>query len=129
MGFHILFILLPLCLFRLSGCFCSLSIFSWEIWCNSGYCIDVLSNSIWWPVSMLCSDNADCVMCFSLTSRWCSFIRILTILPVSPMYTFPQEQGILYLCGTEWRSLIFRIFQNLPYLFGGFENGLNVVLI
>jgi len=28
----------------------------------------VLSN-IWWPVSMLCSDNADCVICFSLTSR------------------------------------------------------------
>jgi len=43
---------------------------------------------------MLCSDNADCVVCLSLTSRWCSFIHILTIL--SPMYTFPQEQGILY---------------------------------
>jgi len=35
----------------------------------------VLLNSIWCPVSMLCSDNADCVMYFSLTSRWCSFIR------------------------------------------------------
>jgi len=56
----------------------------------------VLSNSIWWPVLMLCSDSADCVTCFNLTSRWCSFIRRLTILPVSSMYTYPQEQGILY---------------------------------
>jgi len=65
-----------------------------EIWCSSGYCS--LSNSIWWSVSILCSDNADCVICFSLTSRSCSFIRILTILPIFPMYIFPQEQGILY---------------------------------
>jgi len=62
---------------------------------------------------MLCSDNADCVMCFSLTSRWCSFIRILTILSVSPMYTFPQEQGILHtpveLSGGLWSLGFFKI--------------------
>jgi len=45
---------------------------------------------------MLCSDNADCVTYFSLISRWCSFIRRLTILPVSSMYTCSQ-QGILYI--------------------------------
>ena len=33
----------------------------------------------------LYSDNANCVVCFSLTSCWCSFIRRLTIFPVSPM--------------------------------------------
>ena len=51
----------------------------------------VLSNNIWCSVSILCSDN-DCVACFSLTSRWCSFIRRLTILSVAPMYTYLQEQ-------------------------------------
>jgi len=45
------------------------------------------------------------------------------------MYTFPQEQDIVYSGGTERRSLIFRISQNLPYLFVKFENGLDVVLI
>jgi len=65
----------------------------------------VLSNSIC-SVSMLCSDNADCVTCFSLTSYWCSFIRRLIILPVSPMYICPQEQGILY---TSCKTEIFRI--------------------
>jgi len=44
-----------------------------------------------------CSDNADCVICFNLISHWCSFIRRLTILPVSPMYTCPQKQDILYI--------------------------------
>ena len=28
-------------------------------------------------------------------ARWCSFIRMLIILPISPMYNFPQ--GILYI--------------------------------
>ena len=65
----------------------------------------VLSNTIWGTVSMLCSDNADCVACFSLTSRWYSFIRRLTILPVSPMYTCPQEQGILYILAELSRDL------------------------
>jgi len=46
---------------------------------------------------MLCSDSADCVTCFNLTSRWYSFIRRLTILPLSPMYTCPQEQDIFYI--------------------------------
>ena len=54
----------------------------------------------------LCSDNADCVMCFNLIPCWCSFICRLTILLVSSMYTCPQEQGILYtpaeLCGGLW---------------------------
>ena len=67
------------------------SILSWKVWCNVAIVV-VLSNSIWCPVSMLCSDNADCMTCFNLTLRWCSFIRRLA-LPVSPMYTCPQEQG------------------------------------
>jgi len=54
----------------------------------------VLSNSIWYSVSLLCSDNADCETCFR--HHIGSFIRRLTILPVSPMYTCPQEQDILY---------------------------------
>jgi len=57
------------------------------------------------------------------------FIRILTILPVSPIYFFTRTRYFVYPCGTEWKSLIFRISQNLSYFFGGFENGLNVVLI
>ena len=77
----------------LLGVFVSLWLFyilSWKVWCNVGYCV-VLSNSIWHPVSMLCFDNSNCTTCFNLTSRWCPFIRKLTILPVFPMYTCPQE--------------------------------------
>jgi len=51
----------------------------------------VLSNSIWCPASTLCSANADCMTCFDLTSRWCSFMHTLTILPVLSMYIFPQD--------------------------------------
>jgi len=47
----------------------------------------------------------------------------------SNVYFSTGTRYFVYLCGTEWRALIFRISQNLPYLFGGLENGLNVVLI
>jgi len=47
----------------------------------------------------------------------------------SNVYFSIGARYFVYSCGTEWRSLIFKIFQNLPYLFGRFENGLNVVFI
>jgi len=71
---------------------------------------------------MLCSGNADYVICFTLTSRWCFFIRILIIFPISPMYTFPQEQSILYtpveLSGGFW-SL--RFLKICPIFLGGLK--------
>jgi len=45
------------------------------------------------------------------------------------MYMFLQEQGILYIPAELSGDLIFRIFQNLPYRFGEFENGLDDVFI
>ena len=84
--------------YRYLGCFCISMTFLYFLGKYDVMLAIVVasSNSIWCPISMSCSDNADCVTCFSLTSRWCSFIRRLTILPVSPMYTYPQEQDILY---------------------------------
>ena len=53
----------------------------------------------------------------------CSFIRRLTILPVSPMYTCPQEQNILYtpaeLSGGLWSLGFFKI---CPIFLDGLEN-------
>jgi len=70
---------------------------------------------------MLCSDSA-CVTCFNLTSRWCSFIRRLTILSISPMYTCPQKQGILYipaeLSGGLWSLGFLKI---CPIFLGGLK--------
>jgi len=84
-------------LFRLLGCFCisMASLYFFEKYDVILVIMIVLSNSIWCPVSMLCSDNADCVTCFSLTSCQCSSIHRFTIFPVSSMYTCPQEQDIL----------------------------------
>jgi len=62
----------------------------------------VLSNNIWCLISMLCSNNADCVKCFSLISYWYSFIRKLTILPISPMYL---PAGTKYFIYSELRFL------------------------
>ena len=71
---------------------------------------------------MLCSDNAHCVTCFSLTSRWCSFIRRLTILPVSPMYTCPQEQDILYTLAEQSGGLWSLGFLKIcPIFLGGLK--------
>jgi len=60
------------------------------------------------------SDNADCVACFSLISYWCSFIHRLNILPVSSIYTCPQEQNILYtpakLSGSLWSLGFLKIY-------------------
>jgi len=65
--FYLCYLRLAVSLFRLSECFC-ISIAS--LYFLGKYdvvvaIVDVLSNNIWWPVSMLCFDN--CVMCFSLT--------------------------------------------------------------
>jgi len=72
---------------------------------------------------MLCSDNADCVICFSLTSMYINHSS-----GFSNVYFSTGARYFVY-PWTEWRSLIFRISQNLLYLFKRFENGLNVVLI
>jgi len=70
---------------------------------------------------MLCSDSA-CVTCFNLTSHWCSFIRRLTILSISPMYTCLQKQGILYipaeLSGGLWSLGFLKI---CPIFLGGLK--------
>ena len=50
---------------------------------------------------------------FSLTSRWCSFIRRLTILLVSPMYIYPQEQSILYTPAELSRDLWSLVFPKI----------------
>ena len=42
----------------------------------------------------------------------------LTVLPISPMYTFPQNQDILF---AKWRPSIFRISQDLTDFPWGFE--------
>jgi len=36
----------------------------------------------------------------------------------SNIYFSIGAKYFVYPCGTEWRSLIFKIYQNLPYLFG-----------
>jgi len=106
----------------------SFSVLSWKAWCYVDYC-SLLSNSIWCSISMLCSDNADCVTYFSLISRWCSFIRKLIILPVSPIYTCPQEQNILYileLSGGSWSLGFLKIY---PIFLGSLKFGYCVSLI
>jgi len=60
------------------------------------------------------------VISFNLTSHWCSFMCILTILLVSPIYTFPQEQGILYtlaeLSGDLWSlGSLFALFFGVAW--------------
>jgi len=70
--------------------------------------------------------NADCVACFSLTSRWCTFFHKLTILPISPMYTCPQEQGIFYTPSELNRGLWSLGFLKISPIFLG---GLKIVWI
>ena len=84
----------------------------------------VLSNSIWYSVSLLCSDNADCETCFR--HHIGSFIRRLTILPVSSMYTCPQEQDILYTLAELNGGLWFLGFLKICPIF---LDGLKIVQI
>jgi len=64
------------------------------------------------------------IVCFSLTSRF--FIYYFLLFHIFVYYHFSDFPNVyfstgakyfVYPCKTEWRSLIFRIPQNLPYLF------------
>jgi len=80
----------------------------------------VLSNNIWCPISILCSDNVNCVTCFNLTSHWCSFIQVDHSPSFSNVYL--QEQGILYipaeLSGDLWALGFLKI---CPIFLGGLK--------
>jgi len=120
MIFHILFMLEPLFLFRLLFLyFYGFSILlSWKV-CNISYCGHFIKQYL-----TFCFDV---MTCFSLISRWCSFIRRLTILPVSLIYlpTGTRE----YFCVPERRSLILRISYELSYLFKWFKDSSDIVFV
>jgi len=97
MVFHILFMLEPLFLFRLLFLyFYGFSILlSWKV-CNISYCGHFIKQYL-----TFCFDV---MTCFSLISRWCSFIRRLTILPVSLIYlpAGTREYFCVHLSGDLW---------------------------
>ena len=68
----------------------------------------------------MCSATADFSNWHFLQALLCSFILLSILLAVSPMYTFPQEQGILYTtldcCSWGRRSLAFvsMVLRDLP---------------